>query len=532
LLASPDAGAVIDPSPPAPLTGTRAFIEWTPHLAADGSAVAFAGSAAPSALRWERFVLDLTPTPRDNPLVRLTDDDEPTGNGGFGDTHPSLSADGGVLARAVYTGTTVGTVDFYEVRVLDRVTGVDAALAIVPTTSVAAPRPAVSADGAYVWVQEVFEAGVGSYKYRARRLATDQASCTWDCDCTVPFDSWPPVLAATQAATTGNGRFVVGSDGNVPANAVRRVELVGGSCAAQSSATLAQHGTAGGTDVTVSADGLVAAWSTRANYETGGTFNDTNVWVWLDATIDVPSPCPGSQCVPSPAGGTIVRVLTLPTAPQLDSKPLVTADGRRVFFISTGDYGGQNPFGAAALWVVDLEATASWAPQRVSPLEGLPFAHRVEHATANADGTAVAYTLFHDTDADTAADARDLRVVLVDDDAAMDLVEPPGMTAAHQPFEVQGVTCSHAGGGDVLVRYDIRQFRGGTRQLVTTLEARAAGGTSRRLGPFVQQLRDEHVAEVTRTLALADGDLDDITCRALVLWGAGAQPDAVVAAWP
>jgi hypothetical protein len=97
---------------------------------------------------------------------------------------------------------------------------------------------------------------------------------------------------------------------------------------------------------------------------------------------------------------------------------------------------------------------------------------------------------------------------------------------------VDGVTCSHVGGGDVLVRYDVRQFRGGTRQLVTTLEARAAGGTATRLGPFVQQLGDERVAEVTRTVALADGDLDDITCRALVLWGAGAQPDAVVATWP
>jgi hypothetical protein len=63
------------------------------------------------------------------------------------------------------------------------------------------------------------------------------------------------------------------------------------------------------------------------------------------------------------------------------------------------------------------------------------------------------------------------------------------------------------------------------------LEAQAAGGTAVRLGPFVQQLGDERVAEVTRTVTLADGDLDDITCRAQVLWGAGAQPDSVVASW-
>jgi hypothetical protein len=293
---------------------------------------------------------------------------------------------------------------------------------------------------------------------------------------------------------------------------------------------LAIHGT-GGSDITLSANGNVAAWSTTANYETGGSFADMNVWVWRDPGEPVPSPCPGAQCVPSPAGGTLVRIFTDPANPAKDSRPLVSADGRRVFFISNGKYFGENPFEATALWVVDLKATASWAPQRVSPVETSPLANQVEHATANGDGTAVAYQLFHDTDADGMADARDLRLVLVDDDTAADLPQPPGLTAALQPYEVQGVTCSHVGGGDVLVRYDVRQFRGGTRQLVTTLEAQAAGGTAVRLGPFVQQLGDERVAEVTRTVTLADGDLDDITCRAQVLWGAGAQPDSVVASW-
>lgn len=533
LVGMPPARAAIDPSEPAPLT-KGPFFEFGPHLTADGTELIFSGLdvlPSPSRLGFEQFALTLHPPCRESTVTRLTDSDEPHGVSGTLDTvppHASISDDGSILAYAVFDQrVSVGPImlDEFEVWALDRISQVRVALRDIWIDEDDPPKLHVSGDGSHVLVNHAIESN-GSSQATVRRLAI--GPCMSGCDCEVTSSGVNKPIASTHSAISQDGTVMAVGTAGGGDSAVLLVTMAAGSCASTTQA-IAPH--AGG-DITISADATKAAWVTSHDYETGGTLpNGSRVWIW-DSTRDPTDPCPGDQCVASPAGGTLVRIKTdgLDDLEPIHEKPFVSGNGKRVFFVANADFSDLIGSVRPRLWVVDLDLS-SWSPQVVTSLRTGDFEGAVRAATASHDGHTVAFEEERDLDGDGTFDVeRDLFLVQVDDTPVANAVADSDPRPANVPFEVNDVSCTHQGGGDVDLAWEVRQFRGGERRLVMVGEVQGSGGAIHRTEAIVQRMLDETHAEPSVTVTLTDGDANDITtCRVQVIDGDHAQADAVTA---
>jgi hypothetical protein len=153
----------------------------------------------------------------------------------------------------------------------------------------------------------------------------------------------------------------------------------------------------------------------------------------------------------------------------------------------------------------------------------------IQLASANHDGSVVAYSLGFDSDGNGFTDRVDLRLVAVDqgDDTSL-LVSDTG-PPAHLPFEVRVTSCDAVSppppeGPAVAVGGVVRQWRGGSRRLILRYEVENA--TQRAVvGPFVQPMEDEMLANVAAVVPF-DGIAE--TCRVVAIDGAAVQADTVI----
>jgi hypothetical protein len=534
----------LNPTAPASLTTSPTMLKLAPHASADGQTVAFNALliGTNGLLFTDRYALDLTSPCCEAMVDRLTLETETHVGSFFPDMFlsPSISADGRFVAYDGFNST--GT--FFEIRLVDR-TSTAAPRVLVNNVPIPAsfptapgqlrPHPVISEDGQFVFYQQTLGAPLG--RYAIMRVSTAPGTPT-------PENLGEAHYGFTQSPATADGSAAFG----VRFFGAWWAEIVRHGSGAGIVIRLGTSGVGSGQpiDVTASSDGSVVAWSSTWNCVTGG-FESQHSYVWTATPLSPDPPATVQQCDPAAFSGQLGgRVYRVPDSGATDvaSRPFLTRDGRRLFFISTGNYSGANLGGRAMLHGLSLVtaggAPEPWAVKLVShvshPQVPVPTDETVELATASADGKVVTYLNLKGPDGQPFASQRELRLVDLVSGAGVGLITeqfpPSGVSLAPAlPFEANITTCTLDTINDtVLVRANLRQYRGGNRRVIVRFEADDGSGVTKRGGLSVQRLVD---ASVTATPLESSFGIDpaatQATCRVVVIDGAVVQPDVAVA---
>jgi hypothetical protein len=524
----------LNPSEPAPLTTSPTMPKFAPHASADGQVVAVGSVGVPAGgvIPADKYVFDLTSPCCEGMLERLVLENEPSAISADVVTSPSISVDGRFVAYDVLNS--LGTA--LEIRLLDRASSAPARVLVsnLPVPPVPPshpgqlrPHPIISDDGAFVFYMQHAVDDPGNYKLR--RISTAPGTPTPEPVHLNDFSHW---YGRTQSPITADGSVAFALSGT---DVVRIPVGTNGQTIVRDSFRP--------NDVTASADGKIVAWSSNFNYCTQTTEPD-HVWVWKADGQDPDVPAAILDCDPTlhdgNAGGWLYQVPDNDPA-DLASRPFLTRDGRRLFFISTGNYSGRNPALRPALhglslvttpgspepWLVRLVSHWSFA---VPPLQ-VPADESVETATASADGNVVTYVNMKVITGPPFSIVRELRLVDLVSGEGVGLITDIFPPAPTLPFEANITTCTlHTVNDTVLVRSNLRQYRGGNRRVIVRFEADDGSGVTKRGGLVVQGLADGMLtATPFESIMGIDPAATQATCRVVVIDGAVVQPDVAVA---
>jgi hypothetical protein len=537
----PSARAQLNPSPIARLTDSPVLQEIRPHISGNAPVTFF--SAGNGSIK-DILSMDVSVACAEAMLARVTRQAAVDPTAGMNHLHPSVSSDGvrAVLAIPIDNNDPAPDVDRdrFELRLVDVPSGTVTFVRDVFINNVLlgarGPRETLSGSGRFVYFRETNTSATAPADLTIRFDLDDPNPATRECNVLGNIR-----LAETQSASSFAGDMVVGvRDGVAPTfrPSLRRVRFTGTGCAQEDPDLILAQGSIVGApplDVTVSADGKVAAWSSlvrhcdnpdapAGNYEATNTLN--NIWIWKENGASEPGAA--DQCALS---GSPHRMYLVGPTPTLfnDRSPAISADGRRVVFISTRDetVGTTNPNMRPSLFVVDVSSPAVWPLRNATP--GLCPNETVFHASISANGRHVAFTMTRDVDGDcnTAGTEAGLYFVDLEGGTGAPLVpDAANARPSHVPLQVDALTCT-VGSGAVNVSARVAQFRGGSRNLVVGFEVTDAATGARAFGgPFVQPMADDRSATLAASIpASATAG----TCRAFAIDGGAVQADAAVA---
>lgn len=513
------------------------YAEDHPQISADGFTVVFAGaeseyfvSSSPgpglgrSALRLGSTCSDDVREPLS---IRDVHQNHSWDEGASSVVHPTVSADGRrIVFDLIRPAGCSGGGDRVELWLRDTVAGSDRLLATAcyngGLSDFRGAGAVLSADGQFVFYTDTLQLP-GAPLRTVRRHVDSGDEC--------PFSFDVGTLARTYSACSADGSAVVGVKYAPPNYVVGRA--TGTSCVTQIDLLAQGPGAAARSadDATLSSDATRAAWTSINDYATGGMLPTWDIWVWF-ATLPQDwgsPPCPpnsGRECTPSPggAGGTLVRFVVPGSAIDFDDlRPSITADGKRVFFLSRGDYApgdplALNPNNKSLVYAIDLD-TPTWNASLISAAR--PLDEDVLWASPDFEGSTVAYSLLTGDFVDGHVDLK-----LVDVDFSGFGAGGDPRTPAHVPFTVQLDTCDVFGTDHVLASAELRQWRGAPRQVIVRFEVETDLGRVLLGGPYVQPLpTDDVYTSLTHDIPFQLGDGTPVECRVFVMDGGAVQAD-------